>query len=339
MDRLGEEYSSSRGSSHKGSMATDARHSLFVDTQAASRVPADGEDDDEQDDSDDAGHDAPGGSSSSSVLLSRNRSNPGPGEYMWNDNVHIKRKPVWSMASPDRKHLDLMLGTWTPASTSLQPRAPDPGEYVCKKPAGKNGVFFSPQWTFERGSVRPCLAEDPVPTLQLDYKLPAFGGVQPTKKTIPLWSVVGKDRSMLPAAIGTWTPSTGSDLRPGPGTYDLDRVGRKWKNFGTRRGCTWGGRQTNLHPEVKAWVPKTKGSCGIPGGEMARLDIFPHKGSPVLLCSCLYCPGPCMCSSDKSPRSRQFRGIYPTGQKPKPKHLSGAHSSPTLSRESAALDA
>lgn len=238
------------------------------------------------------------------------RNNPGPGEYIWKDDVNLKRKPIWSMTSPDRKPLDMMLGTWTPASLSLQPRAPDPGEYSCPKPAGYRGVFFAPRWNFERGSVRPCLASDPPPKLELETKLPScVGACHPVKKSVPNWSVYGKDRSQLPNSIATWTPMMSTDLRPGPGTYDLDRVGRKWKAMGTRRGCTWGGRGKNLHPEVQLWVPKTKGSVGIPGGEIARMDIFPHKSSPSMRCSCLVCPGPCRCNDDSSPRARVSRGF------------------------------
>merc|ERR1712098_846812 len=63
------------------------------------------------------------------ALLSKSKSTPAPGQYFWKDDVNLRKRPEWKLKSPERKHLDLMLATWTPASTSLQPRAPDPAEY------------------------------------------------------------------------------------------------------------------------------------------------------------------------------------------------------------------
>mmetsp|Transcript_21013 Transcript_21013/g.58689 ORF Transcript_21013/g.58689 Transcript_21013/m.58689 type:complete len:355 (+) Transcript_21013:69-1133(+) len=234
---------------------------------------------------------------------------PGPGRYMWDDHVNMKRKPTWSMTSPERKHLDLMLGTWTPASGSLQPRAPDPGEYEPTKPVGRNGLVNAPRWTWEKGE-RPCLAADPPEKIELEHNLPSYMcGQHPGSRTTPHWSLFGKDRRNLPADLPTWTPKMSTDIRPGPGQYDLDRVGKRWKSATTRRGCQWGGRGASLHPEVRAWVPRTKGSVGISGGEMIRLSIYPNKGSPMRRCGCLVCPGPCNCNDDSSPRSRRARGF------------------------------
>ena len=56
----------------------------------------------------------------------------------------------------------------------------------------------------------------------------------------PKWSVFGKDRSQLPNDIATWTPKPNTDVRPGPGAYNLNRQS-KWKAT-SRSGCTWGRR-------------------------------------------------------------------------------------------------
>eukprot|EP00927_Polykrikos_kofoidii_P061745 TRINITY_DN56580_c0_g1_i1.p1 TRINITY_DN56580_c0_g1~~TRINITY_DN56580_c0_g1_i1.p1 ORF type:complete len:323 (-),score=50.58 TRINITY_DN56580_c0_g1_i1:61-1029(-) len=236
----------------------------------------------------------------------KSNSTPGPGEYVWKDDTNMKKKPKWSMTSPDRKNLDLMLGTWTPASQSLQPRAPDPGEYVCPRPAGYNGVYSSPQFSW-RGSGRACLAPDPKAKVELHTELPStVAGHHPTRTMSAKWSVYGKDRSMLPMGVCSWTPQNSTDVRPGPGQYDLDRVGKKWKAGFSRRGCSWGGRTTNLHPEVRGWVPQTFGSRLL-GGEVHRLDIYPNKGCPKRRCSCIVCPGPFRCDHEASPRSRLGR--------------------------------
>lgn len=45
--------------------------------------------------------------------LRKSDSTPAPGQYVWHDDVHLRKKPVWSMTSPDRKNLDLMpLSCW-----------------------------------------------------------------------------------------------------------------------------------------------------------------------------------------------------------------------------------
>lgn len=179
--------------------------------------------------------------------------------------MHLRKKPVWSMMSPDRRNLDLMLGTWTPASRSLQPRAPDPGEYGAVDRCGRNGVFTSPKWSQARSSGRPCLAQDPPEVIEIENKLPSsFGGENLLHAWPPKWSVFGKDRSQLPHDIGTWTPKPNTDVRPGPGAYNLDgppgqiRKSR-WKAT-TRSGCTWGRRLKNLHPEERAYITQTSGA-------------------------------------------------------------------------------
>lgn len=230
------------------------------------------------------------------ALLARSKSTPSPGQYAWSDDIHLRKRPVWSMGSPERDNLDLMIGTWTPASRSLQPRAPDPGEYGDQSIVGRNGVFSKPKWSWERSSSRPCLLPDPPKKIELATKLqPTVGGKQATRRSYPTWSVYGKDRSALPADVPTWTPKMTTDLRPGPGAYDLDRVGRKWK-ASTRRGCTWGGRPLNLHPMEKDWVPQTFGSR-LCGGERSRIRAV-HK--PSTRCGCVTCPGPGHCDDSLS---------------------------------------
>lgn len=196
---------------------------------------------------------------------------------MWNDHVHVRKKPSWSVTSPDRRNLDLLLCTWTPASPSLQPRAPDPGEYGDQSALGCRGKYWAPQWSYARNAGRPCLARDPPPKVELDIRLPGSFSRHPTRKAPPQWSLLGKDRSMLPYDTPTWTPQMNSDTKPGPGAYDLDRRPR-WKPA-NRRGCTWGGRTRNLHPEMTAWVPRTKGSQ-LCCGEWARLPQCARQAPP-----------------------------------------------------------
>ena len=199
------------------------------------------------------------GLAASAPNLRKSNQTPAPGQYVWHDDVHLRKKPVWSMASPDRKNLDLMLPTWTPASGSLQPRAPDPGEYGCQDTCGRNGPYRPPKWSQARSSGRPCLAPDPPEVVELENKIPSsFGGENPLQAWPPKWSVCGKDRSQLPNDIATWTPKPNTDIRPGPGAYNLDRKS-KWK-ASSRSGCTWGRRLPNLHPEVRAFITQTSGA-------------------------------------------------------------------------------
>lgn len=229
------------------------------------------------------------------ALLSKSKSTPAPGQYAWNDDINLRKRPVWKMQSPERKHLDLMLATWTPASTSLQPRAPDPAEYGDTSKVGRNGVFSQPKWNWE-GSRRPCLMPDPEPKSEIVFKIKSsVGGKQPLKRSLPSWSVFGKDRSQLPVDLPTWTPKPSTDLRPGPGSYDLDRTGKKWKAV-NRRGCVWGGRGKNLHPADRQWVPQTFGSR-LCGGEHSRMRT---SNVPSTRCACVSCPGPGKCDDSLS---------------------------------------
>jgi len=213
---------------------------------------------------------------SAPTLRPKSDSTPAPGQYVWRDDVHLNKKPVWSVNSPDRKQLDLMLGTWTPASSSLQPRAPDPGEYGCQDKCGYHGVFSSPKWTQARSSGRPCLAPNPPEKVELEINLPpAIGGKNPNKAYPPKWSVYGKDRSQLPYDLPTWTPKPNTDVRPGPGTYSLDRKS-KWKAT-SRSGCTWGRKLQNLHPDERAYITQTSGAR-MKFGEWMRYQ--PHKVPP-----------------------------------------------------------
>jgi len=230
------------------------------------------------------------------ALLNKSKSTPAPGQYKWHDDVNLKKRPVWSLTSPERQHLDLMLMTWTPASTSLQPRAPDPGEYGDQSIVGRNGLFTSPKWTWERGGVRPCLQPNPPQKPEIVFKIkPTVGGKHITRRSQPTWSVFGKDRSQLPHDLPTWTPRPLTDMRPGPGSYNLDRTGRGWKAV-TRRGCTWGGRGANLHPDDRQWVPQTFGSR-LCRGESSRLRSI-HE--PSTRCACVACPGPGRCDDPLS---------------------------------------
>jgi len=109
------------------------------------------------------------------------------------------------------------------------------------------------------------LAQDPPEVIEIENKLPSsFGGENPLHAWPPKWSVFGKDRSQLPHDIGTWTPKPNTDVRPGPGAYNLDgppgQVRKsRWKAT-TRSGCTWGRRLKNLHPEERAYITQTSGA-------------------------------------------------------------------------------
>lgn len=209
--------------------------------------------------------------------LRKSDTTPAPGQYVWRDEVHLRKKPVWSMMSPDRRNLDLMLPTWTPASGSLQPRAPDPGEYGPQDTCGRNGVFSCPKWSQARTSGRPCLAPDPPEVVELETKIPSsFCGENPLQPWAPKWSVFGKDRSQLPHDLKTWTPKPNTDIRPGPGAYNLDRKSR-WKAT-TRSGCTWGRRLPNLHPEERAYITQTSGARMSYGEWMRYGPPLPNRG-------------------------------------------------------------
>ncbi|CAE7405437.1 for [Symbiodinium natans] len=178
---------------------------------------------------------------------------PAPGQYVWKDDVHLRKKPVWSMMSPDRKNLDLMLGTWTPASRSLQPRAPDPGEYGAVDTCGRNGVFTSPKWSQARSSARPCLAQDPPEVIEIELgpcefffpsvsgdiqsalrsKLPSsFGGENPmhallARDFVFCWRDLCSVKCPVVRRAVPWTGTTsGHGLQSPTRIYALDRAQR-----------------------------------------------------------------------------------------------------------------
>lgn len=203
---------------------------------------------------------------------------PGPGDYMWSDNVHLRQKPSWTMSSPDRKNKDMMLGTWTPASFSLQPRAPDPCAYSVDG-LGRNGKFQAAKWSFSQGrKPRPCMEPPPPDKIEMHLRqYTALGGDHPTIRKVPQFSLSGAERKNLAPGTNSWTPSSNSDMRPGPGAYDTHRVPR-WKAV-PRKG-TFGSRPKNLHPEVKGWVPTSRDSRAG-GGEAARLGMSAPSLKPM----------------------------------------------------------
>jgi len=190
---------------------------------------------------------------SKALLMSRSKSTPAPGQYVWRDDVHLRKKPSWSLSVPDRKNLDGMVCSWTPATSNCFPRAPDPGEYgdfptLCSK----NGP---PKWTYARASGRPCLAPDPPKKAEITITLPStFCGANPLQRRLPHFSIYGQDRSQLPYNVPTWTPKPDSDVRPGPGAHDVNRK-PQWQPR-NRRGCTWGGRSPlpSRYPNLGATV-------------------------------------------------------------------------------------
>mmetsp|Transcript_64052 Transcript_64052/g.119026 ORF Transcript_64052/g.119026 Transcript_64052/m.119026 type:complete len:276 (+) Transcript_64052:102-929(+) len=237
-----------------------------------------------------------GTSASAPTLMMSSNSTPGPG-YVWDDNVHRRRVPTWTVTSPDRNHLDLMVGTWTPASMSLQPRAPDPGEYGDISKLGPRGKYTSPGWSIGNSKAKRQTLDhlDGEESLTMMYKLPpTIGRWHPTNKTSAAWSVYGKDRSHLPMGTKTWTPQVMTDIRPGPGQYNLDRKPR-YKASSNRRGCTWGARTQNLHPGVPAWVSATRGTRLLDGEHSRMRKPIGHPWN----CSCKVCPGPGLCKDLK----------------------------------------
>lgn len=198
------------------------------------------------------------GSPSPAMLVGSRNKCPGPGDYVWRDDVHLNKHPEWSLAVPERKNLDLMVGSWFPPPSSNAERAPDPSAYGDLSHLGRNGKFGAPKWSWEKCSTRPCLQKATKDELGKGYDLPSsVGGRHPLKKNRPTWSVFGKDRSLLPHDIPSWTPQSNSDLKPGPNAYLLDR--KKW-TVTTRRGCTFGGRPVNLPTGIPGWTPETFGS-------------------------------------------------------------------------------
>merc|ERR1712187_863663 len=110
------------------------------------------------------------------------------------------------MSSPDRTNKDMLLPTWTPAASSLQPRAPGPGQYGNITQIGNRGKYEKPRWTMG-ASQRPCLAPNPPPKIEMELQIQnTVGTKHPGKKMGRSWSVYGKDRSQLPYDLTTWTP-------------------------------------------------------------------------------------------------------------------------------------
>lgn len=204
---------------------------------------------------------------------------PGPGDYGWEDDVHLRKRPVYSMTSPDRACLDLMLPTWTAASSSLQPRAPDPAEYSnldYNSAVGRNGKLGAPKWSWERttpGDCREPLRPQPLAVATRHFAM-VGGDHHPSKPMPPNWSLRSPERLNLPRDTPTWVPRISSDVRPGPGQYQV-RPDFKPK---TRARCSFAGRPQNLHPMSSDWCPRTRGSYQ-PTCEDLRMKLKPLPGA------------------------------------------------------------
>lgn len=212
------------------------------------------------------------------ALLGRDR-RPGPGVYAWLDDVNLKRRPIYTMTSPDRNCLDLMLPTWSAASSSLQPRAPDPAEYSnidYNSAVGRNGKLGAPKWSMNvtPGECREPLLQQRL-TVPTQHIAMVGGPHHPTKPMPPNWSMHSPNRPNLPADVATWVPRTSTDLRPGPGQYSTgaSRNGSTRKPT-TRARCSFGGRPQNLHPGCGDWNPRTRGSYQ-PTCEHLRIRLNP----------------------------------------------------------------
>lgn len=205
---------------------------------------------------------------------------PGPGDYAWLDDVHLSRRPTYTMTSPDRNTLDLMVPTWSPAASSLQPRAPDPAtysniDYNCA--VGRNGKLGAPKWSL---NVTPGDCREPLLPQRLEVPTRHFamvgGSHHPSKPMPPNWSMNSPNRPNLPRDVPTWVPRTSTDLRPGPGQYIAERKPAKPT---TRARCSFGGRPQNLHPGCGDWNPRTSGSYQPTCEHLRmRLNPLPQKG-------------------------------------------------------------
>lgn len=211
----------------------------------------------------------------------RGKSTPGPGEYVWNDAVNLYRPPVYTLTVPDRKNLDLVVGSWFPPPSSNQQRAPDPGHYELAD-LSRNGRVGAPKWSWERNSERFAGRKMPPTKVEINtiYDVPGtMGGTHVSKKMVPTYSMTGKDRTHLPVDLGTWTPKMSTDIRPGPGQYNLMKA-QGWSKS-TRRGCTWGARPINLPFGVASWTPNTKGTR-LCNGEVSRMRGLNQVGLQAL---------------------------------------------------------
>jgi len=194
-------------------------------------------------------------------LIKRRGRNPGPGDYAWRDDVHLRRRPVCVMASPDRNYLDLMVPSWFPASSSLQPRSPDPAEYSnldYNSAVGRNGKLGAPKWSLDM-TPGPCRETLPLqrPTVPTRHFAMVGGTHHPTRPMQPNWSIqVPPHRINLPVDTPTRVPRMTSELRPGPGQYNI----RQTRKPTSRARCSFGGRPQNVVPMSHDWNPRTHGS-------------------------------------------------------------------------------
>lgn len=193
----------------------------------------------------------------------RTRPPPGPGAYVWNNDVIRERMPVWTMTSPDRKNLLGNLPSWCPASSSSQDSSgPGPTSYSnvdYQIAVGRNGRLGAPQYSLQR-SVQGFRKPLPPPKFESPTQHYAMvGALHPTRGMPASALIQSTDRSLLPAGVPTWIPRTNAEQRPGPGQYDL--VGGALRpRPKVRTRCTFGERPTNLSPMGKSWVPSSHGS-------------------------------------------------------------------------------
>lgn len=195
--------------------------------------------------------------------IAREGKKPGPGDYAWKDEVHLRKRPVCSMKFINRKQMDLAVPAWCPAPTSLQPRAPDPAEYSIldyNAAVGRNGKMDAAKWSWDRNTPGECRQ----PLLKESISLPPTrhfamvgGSHHPTKPMKPNWSMNSPIRDRLPLDVPTWVPKANSELRPGPGQYYSEKQLRKPT---ARTHCSFGGRPPNLPPLSRDWQPLTQGA-------------------------------------------------------------------------------
>eukprot|EP00933_Yihiella_yeosuensis_P065713 TRINITY_DN69689_c0_g1_i1.p1 TRINITY_DN69689_c0_g1~~TRINITY_DN69689_c0_g1_i1.p1 ORF type:complete len:258 (-),score=29.02 TRINITY_DN69689_c0_g1_i1:79-852(-) len=205
--------------------------------------------------------------------IKQGSSSPGPGNYMWKDDVNLKGQPKWTLASPERKNLDLMCPSWTPTPTSNMIRAPAATEYSqidYDKAVGPKGKLGAPKFSINKSPPVGCRAPDAPPTFEVvNPHYGMVGGRHPSRSMPPVWTMSSPPRNKLPNDNPTWQPRSSTDLRPGPGEYNLSRPTgpgqRRSKWQPTSRKGTFGGRPRNLHPGDTSWTPTTHGSHPMDG--------------------------------------------------------------------------